>query len=154
MVSAAAVKEIDPRIDVAIETVKGTETGNATVSGTGTTGTTETAAENAPTIRMMATTVIPRTRGSRGSDPMRVARNRPSQHHHRPPVYLHPLRLWLTVLAAETVLENRTAGMVTDPDVLVTLGMTSTTHGTEGTGSVVALQVLHRGKYYSSAVLL
>ena len=139
MVSAVAVKEIDPKIDVAIETVRGTGTGNATVSGIGTTETTGIAAESVQTTRTMATMVIPPTRGSRESDLTRAPRSRPSQHHHHLPVYPHPLRLWLTVRAVEPVLVNRIAGMATDLGVLATLGMTSTTLGIAVTESVAAL---------------
>ena len=138
MVSAAAVKEIDPSIDIAIETGRGTGTGNATVSGIGTTVTTGTAEGSARMTRTMATTAIPPTRGSRESDLTKAPRNRPSQHHHRPPVSPRPLRLWLIVRAVETILVNRIAGMATDLGVLATPGMTSMTLGTVVTESVAA----------------
>lgn len=120
MVSAVAVKELEPWIDIAIETMRGTGTGNAS----GTIGMTETDAGSAITTR----TALPRTIEQRESEVTKVLRSLLFQPHHHPPACLRPRPLSLTAHVAGLAPETPTAGTTTG--LLGVLGIPETTSTT------------------------
>lgn len=130
-VSVVAVKEIDPRIDRAVETVSGTGTG--TENATETPGRTGTDAGNAT----MTTTATPPTTERNESVVTKVPRSRlypPRQHL---PACPHPRPRLLTAHVAEIALETVTAGLATEPPgVLGILGTILTIHVIVERGSV------------------